>query len=312
MKAERDVGFGPRARTIPQEAVDERELRRLRNAREEAALVRRRRNQRLRRIAVPVLLCALAIAAVLGWRSGFLAEKTAALEQAFAAQLVKSGLVIDDVTVSGLHHLPKGEVLEAAAIPRGTAIFAVDLEGVRDRVAMIGWVREVAVSRQFPNTVRIDVVERTPIAVWQHHGRLMLIDNTGTVITSAGIEQFMDLPQVVGEGAQVAAASFVPVLRSEPALYAEITAAIRVGSRRWDVLFKNGVRARLPESGEGPAWRRLAELQAKHGVLGREIQIVDLRQEDRLVLRLTPDEVKRRQLSKTQANDNMKANGGQI
>lgn len=307
MKAERDVGFGPRNRGIAPEAVDEKELRRLRNEREEAALVRRRRNQRIRRFAVPAVIVVAVLAALWGWQSGVVAEKMSALEDAFGAQLVKSGLGVDGVTVGGLTHLSKGEVLEAAAIPHGTAIFAVDMEGVRDRVAMIGWVRDVAVSRQFPNIVRIDVTERVPIAVWQHDGQLTLIDNTGTQITRAGIENFQFLPQVVGPDANVAAASIVPVLQSEPMLYAQVNAAIRVGGRRWDVLFKNGVRAKLPSGGAARAWRRMADLQAKHNVLAREIEAVDLRQPDRLVLRLTADEVKRRQVHK-----NMSSNKGQI
>lgn len=312
MRAERDVGFGPRSRGQRQlsgvpEALDEKELRRLRHEREEAALVRRRRNQRIRRIAMPVIMAVAALAALWGWQSGMVAQKWSALEEVVSAQLVKSGLAIDAVIVSGLSHLPEGEVLEAAAIPRGTPIFAVDLEEVRDRVAMIGWVRDVAVSRQFPNIVRIDVTERVPIAVWQHEGELVLIDNTGAQITRTGIENFQTLPQVVGAGANVAAASIVTVLQSEPMLYGQMSAAIRVGERRWDVLFKNGVRLKLPEDGAARAWRRMAELQAKHNVLAREVEIVDLRQADRLILRLTSDEVKRRQVHK-----NMSANGGQI
>src|SRR5690606_27599731 len=112
MRAERDIGFGPRNRGIAPDAVDEKELRRLRHEREEAALVRRRRHQRIRRIAIPACIAVAVLTALWGWRSGVVAEKLSALEEAMAAQLVKSGLVIDEVTVSGLTHLPKGEVLE--------------------------------------------------------------------------------------------------------------------------------------------------------------------------------------------------------
>src|SRR3546814_3229658 len=54
------------------------------------------------------------------------------------------------------------------------------------------------------------------------------------------------------------------------------------------------LRARLPEKNVEQAWKRLAGLERQHNLLEREIHIVDLRQPDRLVLRLTEPEVERR------------------
>ena len=84
------------------------------------------------------------------------------------------------------------------------------------------------------------------------------------------------------------------VIASEPRLAPQVTAAVRVGARRWDVKLDNGVTVRLPETDEAAAWRRLAALDRAHGVLNRAIEAVDMRLADRLVVRMTDDAAKSR------------------
>ena len=295
MKAERDLGFGPKTRTSSMRASRESDASPRRGERE-ATLVRRRRVQKVRRIAVPAVIGVIACAALIGWWSGAIADMVGSVSKQINTQAIKTGLVIDEVAVSGLRRLSRADILEAVAVPPGTPIFAVDIDEICNRVAMIGWVKSVEVARELPNHLRVQITERKPIAIWQQQGLLALIDDEGAVITTAGLDEFSDLPQVVGVGAERAAARLAPILRTEPSLYRDMQAAVRVADRRWDVVFKNGVRVRLPDGGEAQAWRRLAQLQAEHRILAREIQIVDLRQPDRLILRLTSEEVNRRKL----------------
>ena len=295
MKAERDLGFGPKTRTSSMRASRESDASPRRGERE-ATLVRRRRVQKVRRIAVPAVIGVIACAALIGWWSGAIADMVGSVSKQINTQAIKTGLVIDEVAVSGLRRLSRADILEAVAVPPGTPIFAVDIDEICNRVAMIGWVKSVEVARELPNHLRVQITERKPIAIWQQQGLLALIDDEGAVITTAGLDEFSDLPQVVGVGAARAAARLAPILRTEPSLYRDMQAAVRVADRRWDVVFKNGVRVRLPDGGEAQAWRRLAQLQAEHRILAREIQIVDLRQPDRLILRLTSEEVNRRKL----------------
>ena len=49
----------------------------------------------------------------------------------------------------------------------------------------------------------------------------------------------------------------------------------------------NGIDIRLPEKDALKAWRKLAKLEKEHGLFEREIQAIDLRQPDRLVVRVT-------------------------
>ncbi|GGU12427.1 cell division protein FtsQ/DivIB [Nocardioides albus] len=74
------------------------------------------------------------------------------------------------------------EVVEFAAAPLGEPLATADLEAVQVRVLNgLPMVRSVNVSREWPDKIRVDVTERTPVAVVSIGGRLRALDETGTV-----------------------------------------------------------------------------------------------------------------------------------
>jgi cell division protein FtsQ len=81
------------------------------------------------------------------------------------------------------------------------------------------------------------------------------------------------------------------ILSSEPALRAQVTAAVRVQGRRWNVRLDNGIDVQLPETDTAAAWAELARLQRSYEVLQRDVVAIDLRLPDRLVVRTAPGAV---------------------
>lgn len=198
---------------------------------------------------------------------------------------VAMGLAIDSVTVSGRVETRKKDVAKAVGAKRGEPIFSFDLAAAKARIEALGWVKSATVGRELPDAIRVVIVERTPFAVWQNEGVRYLIDASGEIIASTGLERYATLPEVVGEGAPRATAALMEVLAAEPGLAQRVQACVRVGERRWNVHFKNGIVVRLPEDGVDRAWRRLAELDREKRLLDRDISFVDMRIEDRLVIR---------------------------
>jgi cell division protein FtsQ len=72
-----------------------------------------------------------------------------------------------------------------------------------------------------------------------------------------------------------------------------VTAAIRVGERRWNLQMDNGIDVRMPETDIGQAWAQLAQLERDQKVLGRDVVTIDLRLPDRFVIRVSPDQARR-------------------
>ena len=54
--------------------------------------------------------------------------------------------------------------------------------------------------------------------------------------------------------------------------------------RRWDVHLKNGIEIRLPEIDPVSAWSRLAMIDRKKEITGRDLAVIDLRVPHQLIV----------------------------
>ena len=230
-------------------------------------------------------LAALALTGFVLERTGVIARAGAAVEQRLFALTARCGLAVGNVQVEGRERASREAVLSAVAVTRGTPILAVDPADAKQRLEAVPWIRSASVERRFPDTLHIRLVERQPLAFWQRHGKLALIDRDGVVIATDRLDRFGNLIVLVGPDAPAHGAELIDMLGTEPALAAHVAAAVRVGGRRWNLHLDNNVDVALPEDDPAAAWRRLAQLERSDGLLEREIQEVDLRLPDRLVVR---------------------------
>jgi cell division protein FtsQ len=74
-------------------------------------------------------------------------------------------LAVSGVQVTGTRVLSPAVVRRAASVPLGTPVATVGLDAITARVERLPAVKSVDVSRSWPDRVRIDVVERRPVAV---------------------------------------------------------------------------------------------------------------------------------------------------
>jgi cell division protein FtsQ len=227
------------------------------------------------------------------WRSGTIAAAAEKMLAAAAAGVdrvsIALGLVVEEVWVTGRTEAEKTELLAALGVARGTPILRFDPVAARERVEALGWVREASVRRSLPNEIHLHIVERRPLALWQHGGKMLLIGQDARPITNRNLGRFTNLPLLVGEDAPGHATRLFDVLAAEPALEKRVISAIRVGGRRWNLKLDNEVEVRLPEQDPLAAWMRLGKLEREQGVLSRDVSVLDLRLPDRVVLRLGRD-----------------------
>jgi cell division protein FtsQ len=242
---------------------------------------------------------ALGLAAVLGagswaWSSGWADRQWTALTEATLVASGEAGLALREVLVQGRGRTSQQDLMTALDLELGTPILSLDPAVLRARLEALPWVARATVERRLPDTLFISVEEREPLALWQREGEIALIDRTGTVIRDPALQSFTHLPMVVGDGANGHAAELVEMLALTPDLARRVKAAIWVGDRRWNIRLDNGVDVRLPEEDGAGAWEELANLQAQHGLIDRDLSAIDLRQPDRLIVRLTPEAAARR------------------
>lgn len=198
------------------------------------------------------------------------------------------GLTVDEVFVVGRRLTPREELLDALDVERGAPILDIDIHAARERVLALPWIGQASIERLLPDTLVLHVIERRPLALWQYMGKLAVIDESGAVIVREDMEPFGHLLVVVGEDAPRHAAGLVQMLESQPDLMDMVEVAVRVGGRRWNLRLAGNISVRLPEEDPAAAWGRLAEYQHRHGLLTKNIMMVDLRLPDRLTVRKAP------------------------
>ena len=227
------------------------------------------------------------------WQSGWISGAIDKAKWEMIALSSDLGFNVGEILVIGRRETARKDLLAAVRLARGAPILAFDLRAARKRVEALPWVKTASVERMLPDTVLLNIEERRPLALWQHKGVFALIDYDGEVILRTGLERFSDLIVVVGRDAPAQAAELLRTLATEPQLMDRVKAAVRIGGRRWNLRLKNDIDVRLPEENAAKAWARLAEYEKTHRVLERDVQILDLRIPDRLIVRKVPKPAKR-------------------
>ncbi|HUD93719.1 cell division protein FtsQ/DivIB [Sphingobium sp.] len=208
----------------------------------------------------------------------------------------RAGFEVEKVEVRGVERMDELPVYNIALGQVDRSMLSLDLPRVREEMLKLGWVKDARVSRRLPDTLVVDIVERDPVAVWQHEGQLHLIDVQGVVLQSVSAGAMPDLPLVVGPNANLQTAGLNKLMENAPALKPMLAGATWVGNRRWDLRFQSGETLSLPEGDKDSASAlvNFARMDGVNRLLGRGIVKFDMRDPDRFVLRLPQGRVEER------------------
>jgi cell division protein FtsQ len=117
-----------------------------------------------------------------------------AWQRVFASDRLRVGRL----EVRGSHFLSEGEVRELASPAVGESILTLDIEALKARLRASPWVADATVTRALPDTVRVEIHERIPLALAELD-RLYLMDQDGGLIDIYGPRTgAFDLPIVRG------------------------------------------------------------------------------------------------------------------
>ncbi len=89
------------------------------------------------------------------------------------------------VRVTGTDVLSADQVRSTAQVPIGLPLARQDLDAVGRRVATLAPVESVRVDRQWPDTVAVDVVERTGVIALRQLAEYAVVDRFGVVFRTA-------------------------------------------------------------------------------------------------------------------------------
>ncbi|MEP6784963.1 MAG: cell division protein FtsQ/DivIB [Sphingomonadales bacterium] len=198
----------------------------------------------------------------------------------------RAGYSVKHIDITGIDRMDRMSVYAVALDQQSTAMPLVDLEGVRQKLIKYGWVGDARVSRRFPDTLAIDIVERKPAAVWQHAQQLHLVDAHGIVLEEVDLKAMPNLPLIIGPDANVQATALTALVANAPQLKPVIDSAVWVGDRRWDLKFQSGETLLLPEGevAAAAALKKFAELDIAQRLLGRGMARFDMRNPEQMAI----------------------------
>ncbi|MEO8382296.1 MAG: FtsQ-type POTRA domain-containing protein [Acidobacteriota bacterium] len=86
---------------------------------------------------------------------------------------------VHTIEIAGAAHTPRPALDRATASYIGLNLFQIDIERVQRDLGGLGWVRSVRIEKALPDTLRIHITERKPVALAQVNDRLMYVDEAG-------------------------------------------------------------------------------------------------------------------------------------
>ena len=211
------------------------------------------------------------------------------------AVTARTGFAVDEITVTGNREVSEIDVMDRLELTGWTSLIGFDASAARERITKLPWVENASVRKIYPDTIEVKLDERKPFAIWQHDGKLSVIEQSGNIIASYGNGTSSPLPLLLGLGAPEVGATFVARMQDYPDIATRVRAYIRVADRRWDLKLDNGVNVMLPEEGVDEALEALGKMNRERNVFDRDIVSIDLRLADRVVFALTEDAMVRRE-----------------
>jgi len=223
-------------------------------------------------------LLALSLVAAL-FAGGYVRAWTNTLDAGAAAVSNYAGFGISKLHLTGQNRTAPQTILAVLNFKPGQSIFDADVQMARARLTRLPWVASAEVTRRYPDSISVSIVEKQPFALWQSPKGLFVIERSGAVITGTTFEAFAKLPLFIG-GRPDGADALVEAIAAHRAVVARVRAMERVSGRRWNLILDDRVVVKLPETG----WRKqldvLEHLIVDKGVLERDIKEIDLRSRD--------------------------------
>lgn len=241
------------------------------------------------RVGLPAFLITFAIGIYLSDadRRAAMTETVASVKDSFQS---RPEFMVSLVAVDGCAPELADAIRARLGLTLPMSSFDIDLRAVHDRVVDFDAVAEADVRVGSGGVLQIDVTERVPVVIWREGDTLTMLDATGHRVAGlAARADRADLPLIAGEGADTAAPEALQIIAAAGPLLPRLRGLVRQSERRWDIVLDRNQRILLPATEPVPALERMLALDQAEDLLARDILAVDLRNQQRPVLRLSPN-----------------------
>ena len=158
------------------------------------------------------------------------------------------------IETAGNQHLSREELVNVLRDDVGRNVFSLGLDRQRAALEQMPWVERATVMRLLPDRLRVNVVERTPIAFAREKGRIGLVDAHGVLLdlrqpAAGGSYSFPVVTGIVAADAMVTRASRMRLFQSFVGALDGTGEHISAKLSEIDLSNPEDVRALIPDSG---------------------------------------------------------------
>ncbi|MCY7363337.1 MAG: FtsQ-type POTRA domain-containing protein, partial [Ignavibacteria bacterium] len=106
---------------------------------------------------------------------------------------------LEKITITGNYTILREEILNAARL-KDTVVSSdeINIDIIQDRIMKQPEVKKVFVSKELPGELKIEIIERRPVAILNSENEMKLIDDELEVFPFKNFNKMYDLPIVSG------------------------------------------------------------------------------------------------------------------
>lgn len=213
--------------------------------------------------------------------------------------LTREWFLVRSVSVNGLHHVTRKEVISRLALKPDTALYSINPSWLAERIRTHPWIKDATVALKPLHDIHIQIVEREPAAVVRTLTENLLTDAEGFLLAHLGSTDDPTLPILSGvDGKRLMQGKLedrraVQVGATLARMVGQTTGGrpdINVGNLNNLVVVVQGVTFQFSEASMDQQWSRFLKMRpALHDVAfdgeGAKANEIDLRFADRVIVR---------------------------
>ena len=170
----------------------------------------------------------------------------------------------------------------------------LDINHIQKIINKIDSIETANVRIKDSGVLLVEVIERKPVAIYRENDDLALIDLKGYKINNIfSRSDRKDLPLIVGIEGNYQVKEALEIYQLLSINLNEIRGLIRIGKRRWDIIFKNNKRIKLPEKNPKTSLRKFLSSEKSYLISSNNFSIIDLRFANKIILRKLIEDIKK-------------------
>jgi len=194
------------------------------------------------------------------------------------------------IEVAGAVHTQRAAIDEVTKVYNGTNLFRLDIGRLQSDIGHLPWVSRVGIEKKLPDTLRIRIVERTPVALLQSGATLQYVDEHGVAFAelspSVGDHDLPIIRNAGGSELARAVALLSDLHARDPQVFSRIS-ELRPVAPKGFVLFDRELAAQILANNDdlSKKWRDLYAIAQAEQLGPGTIEYADLRFADRIVIK---------------------------